>query len=70
MVFDVPSRLYWRPEEGGLLFGMSPLAESVPVMTDAPVIDTAFLAAAATAELEDWARCRRRPRSSTCCPGR
>jgi sarcosine oxidase subunit beta len=23
MVFDVPSGLYWRPEEGGLLFGMS-----------------------------------------------
>ena len=22
MVFDVPSGLYWRPEEGGLLFGM------------------------------------------------
>ena len=23
MAFDVPSGLYWRPEEGGLLFGMS-----------------------------------------------
>ena len=23
MVFDVPAGLYWRPEEGGLLFGMS-----------------------------------------------
>jgi sarcosine oxidase subunit beta len=23
MVFDVPSGLYWRPEEGGLLWGMS-----------------------------------------------
>ncbi len=23
MVFDVPSGLYWRPEEGGMLFGMS-----------------------------------------------
>ena len=23
MVFDLPSGLYWRPEEGGLLFGMS-----------------------------------------------
>jgi len=23
MVFDVPSGLYWRPDEGGLLFGMS-----------------------------------------------
>ena len=23
MVFDVPSGLYWRPEEGGVLFGMS-----------------------------------------------
>jgi hypothetical protein len=23
MVFDVPSGLYWRPEEGGLLCGMS-----------------------------------------------
>jgi sarcosine oxidase subunit beta len=23
MAFDVPSGIYWRPEEGGLLFGMS-----------------------------------------------
>src|SRR5271155_5392286 len=23
MVFDLPDGLYWRPEEGGLLFGMS-----------------------------------------------
>jgi sarcosine oxidase subunit beta len=27
MVFDLPSGLYWRPEEGGLLFGMSNPAE-------------------------------------------
>ncbi len=27
MVFDVPAGLYWRPEEGGLLFGMSNPAE-------------------------------------------
>ena len=23
MVFDLAAGLYWRPEEGGLLFGMS-----------------------------------------------
>jgi sarcosine oxidase, subunit beta len=28
MVFDVPSGLYWRPEEGGLLFGMSDPGEA------------------------------------------
>lgn len=27
MVFDLPAGLYWRPEEGGLLFGMSNPAE-------------------------------------------
>ena len=27
MVFDLSAGLYWRPEEGGLLFGMSNLAE-------------------------------------------
>jgi glycine/D-amino acid oxidase-like deaminating enzyme len=35
MVFDVPAGLYWRPEEGGLLFGMSnpdePPGEAGPV---------------------------------------
>jgi len=27
MVFDLSAGLYWRPEEGGLLFGMSNPAE-------------------------------------------
>jgi sarcosine oxidase subunit beta len=38
MVFDVPAGLYWRPEEGGLLFGMSnpdePPGEAGPVDED------------------------------------
>ncbi len=34
MVFDVPSGLYWRPEEGGMLFGMSNPAEAEGVATE------------------------------------
>lgn len=41
MVFDLPAGLYWRPEEGGMLFGMSnpdePPGEAVSV--DLPYLD-------------------------------
>jgi sarcosine oxidase, subunit beta len=42
MVFDLPAGLYWRPEEGGLLFGMSNPDE--PPGEDRSV-DTGYLAA-------------------------
>jgi sarcosine oxidase, subunit beta len=42
MVFDLPSGLYWRPEEGGLLFGMS---NPVEVPGPAHRIDETYLAA-------------------------
>jgi sarcosine oxidase, subunit beta len=41
MVFDLPSGLYWRPEEGGLLFGMSNPEEPPGVARD---VDEAYLA--------------------------
>lgn len=41
MVFDLPSGLYWRPEEGGLLFGMSNPAEPPGW---ARAVDEAYLA--------------------------
>ena len=41
MVFDLPAGLYWRPEEGGLLFGMSnpdePAGEATSI--DRPYLD-------------------------------
>jgi len=41
MVFDLPSGLYWRPEEGGLLFGMSNPAEPPGVARE---VDEDYLA--------------------------
>ena len=41
MVFDLPSGLYWRPEEGGLLFGMSNPAEPPGWATE---VDEPYLA--------------------------
>ncbi|MGH9170949.1 MAG: NAD(P)/FAD-dependent oxidoreductase [Acidimicrobiales bacterium] len=42
MVFDLPSGLYWRPEDGGLLFGMSnPLEAPGPARdVDWPYLET------------------------------
>ena len=41
MVFDLSAGLYWRPEEGGLLFGMSNPAEPPG---EASCIDEPYLA--------------------------
>jgi len=41
MVFDLSAGLYWRPEEGGLLFGMSNPAEPPGVATS---VDEPYLA--------------------------
>jgi glycine/D-amino acid oxidase-like deaminating enzyme len=41
MVFDLPAGLYWRPEEGGLLFGMSNPDEQPG---EAGPVDEAYLA--------------------------
>ncbi len=41
MVFDLPAGLYWRPEEGGLLFGMSNPEEQPG---EAGPVDEAYLA--------------------------
>src|SRR5262249_30027617 len=41
MVFDLPSGLYWRPEEHGVLFGMSNPDEAPGPALD---IDQAYLA--------------------------
>jgi sarcosine oxidase, subunit beta len=41
MVFDLPSGLYWRPEEGGLLFGMSNPGEPPGVARE---VDEGYLA--------------------------
>ena len=52
MVFDLASGLYWRPEEGGLLFGMSNPEEPPGWATE---VDEAYLALMRT-RLGGWSR--------------
>ncbi len=63
MAFDVPSGIYWRPEEGGLLFGMSDPDEPPG---ENRVLDFDYLALMRVASWPRW--CRSRPGSA--CAGR